>query len=129
MIEGAQRHFYSNICEVVQAWCKYEPLVLFVHINTITNTMNVQSIPLVKVIITEHDHRSLGIECLHEPVEGVGFKIFDIETQPLDQHLAKSDVIVSINGTDVGNCSFEEFVNLFLAAMQTDQIELIVQKG
>ena len=83
----------------------------------------------MKVIITGHDHRSLGIECLYEPVEGVGFKIFDIGTQPLDQHLAKCDVIVSINGTDVGNYSFEEFVTVLRAAMQTDQIELIVQKG
>ena len=91
--------------------------------------MNVQSISMRKVIITGHNHKSLGIECLHERVEGVGFKIFDIETQPLNEHLAKCDVIVSINGTDVGNYSFEEFVSVFLAAMQTDQIELIVQKG
>ena len=91
--------------------------------------MNVQSIPMQKVIITGHDHNSLGIECLHEPVQGVGFKIFDVETQPLNENLAKCDVIVSINGTDVGNYSFEEFLSVFLAAMQTDQIELIVIKG
>ena len=113
----------------MQSWCKYELSVLFVHIDTNSNAMNVQSIPLVQVIITGHDRRSLGIECLHEPVEGVGFKFFDIETQPLNQHLGKCDVIVSINGTDVGNCTFDEFRNLFLTAMQTDQIELIVQKG
>ena len=92
--------------------------------------MNVQSIQLVKVIITGHDHnRPLGIECLHGPVQGVGFKIFDIEAHPLDEHLAKCDVIVSINGTDVKNYSFEEFASLMLAARQTEQIELVVQKG
>ena len=85
---------------------------------------------LVKVIITGHDHNCpLGIECLHEPVQGVGFKIFDVETESLKEHLAKCDVILSVNGTDVGNCSFEEFASLMVTARQTEQIELIIQKG
>ena len=91
--------------------------------------MNVQSMSMRKVIITGHNHNSLGIECLHERVEGVGFKIFDIEKKPLNEHLAKCDIIVSINGANVANYSFDEFVTVLRAAMQTDQIELIVQKG
>ena len=93
--------------------------------------MKVRSIKLVTVIITRHDHSNcpLEIECLHEPVEGVGFKIFHVETKPLNEHLAKCDVIIGVNSTDVGNCTFEEFASLMVAAGQSNQIEWMVHKG
>ena len=55
-------------------------------------------------------------------------KIFDVEKSPLNQHLAKCDLIVSINDIDISNYTFNQFAELIAEVRHMEKIELTVLK-